>query len=297
MITIFIPTKNAGNNFNKVLQQISKQKENYELIIVDSGSTDETLKIIDNWENKIPLKLYQINPKEFGHGKTRNLSIKYAKGELIAFLSQDAIPKNELWLTNLVKNFNKKNIGGVFSKQIPRLNANLTEKFFCQQNYPNHQIIRPLNNKNTLDNIFFSNVSSCMRKELLQKFPFNEKLIMSEDQEWAKTIIENNYQTIYEPSSIVIHSHNYNLNETFQRYFDSALSLNQIFGKFNNFTSKGSRYMRKEFYFILKNKPLFIPYLILHNITKILATTLGINEKRLSKSLKKKFSMHKYYWN
>ena len=295
--SIFIPTKNAGNNFNNVLNQISIQKEKFELIIVDSGSTDNTLNIINNWKDKIPIKLYQISPKEFGHGKTRNLASKYASGEFIIFLSQDAIPQNNLWISNLIRNFKDKNIAASFSKQIPGENANEIERFFCKENYPNKKIVRPFNNEDSLENIFFSNVSSCLSKKILREFPFNESIIMSEDQEWTRKIIRKGYKTVYDPESIVIHSHNYNLRQTFQRYFDSALSLKQIFGKFNNFTKKGSRYMRKEFSYILKTKPLLAIYLIPYNLTKIIATTLGINHPKLSKNIKRKLSMHKNYWN
>ena len=60
-------------------------------------------------------------------------------------------------------------------------------KFFCKENYPNYKILRPLDNNRSLKDIFFSNVSSALRKDILEKYPFNEQIIMSEDQEWAKS--------------------------------------------------------------------------------------------------------------
>lgn len=57
-----------------------------------------------------------------------------------------------------------------------------------------------------------------MRKELVLKFKFKEDLIMSEDQAWAKNVIENGYKIVYNPKSVVYHSHNYSLMQVFQRF-------------------------------------------------------------------------------
>jgi len=99
-VSIFIPTKNAGPKFQKTLENIFLQLyKNFEVIILDSGSTDKTLSII----KKFKTHLYKIKPNEFGHGKTRNLALKLARGEYIVYLSQDALPANQFWLSNLIK--------------------------------------------------------------------------------------------------------------------------------------------------------------------------------------------------
>ena len=69
-VTIVIPTKNAGDILDRTLNMVFSQKTqfSYEVICVDSGSKDKTLDII----GKYPCKLFQIEPKDFGHGKTRN---------------------------------------------------------------------------------------------------------------------------------------------------------------------------------------------------------------------------------
>jgi len=296
--SIFIPTKNAGEDFHKILQQISIQKEkNFELIIVDSGSTDNTLKIAEQFKEKFPIKIYEIKPEEFGHGKTRNLSIEYAKGEFIVFLTQDAIPYNDFWLSSLLENFKDSKVAGVFSKQVPRKNAREIEKFQLNYYFPNKKITISNNEKNLLNKMFFSNASSCVRKNVLIKYPFNEELIMTEDQEWAKRIIQRGYKKVYEPESIVIHSHNYNSKQTFQRYFDSAVSLNQILKiDFKKYVSSAKKYPIKELRYTFKKNVLLVPRVIFENIIKVTATKLGKNHQKLPLSLKKTFSMHKYYW-
>ena len=79
-VSIIIPTKNAGNEFDKSLSRIftQKTKYRYEVIVIDSASTDTTLKIIA----KYPVRLIKIKPEEFGHGKTRNLGAGLAKGQV-----------------------------------------------------------------------------------------------------------------------------------------------------------------------------------------------------------------------
>lgn len=299
--SIFIPTKNAGKEFRMVLDQISKQNEkNFEIIIVDSGSKDHTLKIAENFAKQnenISVQIHNILPKEFGHGKTRNLALKYSKAPYIVFLTQDAIPTNEYWLSHLLSNFKDPKVAGVFSRQIPKKNAREKEKFCYNYYFPDKKIIVPSGNDNLLKIMFFSNASSCIKKTVLQKYPFNETIIMTEDQEWAKKIIKKGYKKVYEPKSSVIHSHNYSLKQTFQRYFDSAVSINQILKKdFKEYVKYAKDYPIKELRYILRRKPGLFARLILENIIKIIATNLGKNGKIIPSSLKKIFSMHKYYW-
>lgn len=292
--SIFIPTKNGADSIEKTLQSIFKQNEkDFEVIIVDSGSTDETIQII----KKFPIRLYEIDQSEFTHGKTRNLAITYSSSEYIIFLSQDAIPKNNIWLEEIIEPFKNSKVAGVYSKQVPKSNARAYEVFFYKSYFGIDPKINSLPNINP-EKIFFSNASSAIRKEVLEKFPFNDGIIMSEDQEWSKRVLLGGFKTVYAPNSIVIHSHDYNFVQTIRRYFDSALSMKQILkDDFENLTKHKTDYIIRELAWVSKNKPIEIPKLVFNNIAKIIGSFFGVRNRLLPNSIKKILSMHSYHWN
>ncbi len=112
LVSIVILTKNAGYDFEKTIDAIYKQRidNGYEIIVVDSGSKDETLNIL----RKYGVKLYQISPNDFNFGLTRNYAFSLAKGDIIVTISQDVVPCNSLWLYNIIKPFyNNNNIVAV----------------------------------------------------------------------------------------------------------------------------------------------------------------------------------------
>ena len=64
----------------------------YEVIIIDSGSTDRTLDIAGSYH----VKLHHISNSEFNHGETRNLGARLASGQFVAYLTQDATPASRV---------------------------------------------------------------------------------------------------------------------------------------------------------------------------------------------------------
>ena len=86
--SIIIPTYNEANFLKKALDSILKQSfKNYEIIVIDNYSKDNTAKIISNFKNK---KIKYFKKKNFGViAKSRNLGIKKAKGKWIALLDSD----------------------------------------------------------------------------------------------------------------------------------------------------------------------------------------------------------------
>lgn len=206
-VSIVIPARNEGENIGQCLQAVNKQETPYtfEIIVIDSGSTDNTVDIV----NKYPLvRLVQIEPGEFGHGKTRNLGADMAKGRYIVFLNADALPLNTDWLNPLIHPLKEdKTLAGVFSRHIPGDDCFLYMVRDLQSAMPDKKILRTRAGK--LDFMLFSTVSAALPKEIWKRFPFDNDIIIAEDQDWAKKVLNKGKKILYQPASMVRHSHNY----------------------------------------------------------------------------------------
>lgn len=298
-VSIIIPTKNAGEGFAQTLEMIYAQNygDGFEVIIIDSGSADQTLEIARRYLTKI----YAIKPEEFGHGRTRNLGAKLAAGQYLVFTTGDAVPATEKWLANLIRNFADAEVAGVYGRQIPRQGINPMEYFFLTSKYPSQRAVKQaLDGKTDIDTIFFSDVNSALRREIWEKYPFDDRAISGEDQIWSRQILKRGYKTIYDPEAAVYHSHDFGLKGVFQKYFDCGISYGWFAAEeyaSGRFISQGLKYVKQELQFLIGNgHTKWLPYAILYDLAKFFGVSLGKNERYLPLSFKKLLSSNGYYW-
>jgi glycosyltransferase involved in cell wall biosynthesis len=94
LFSVVCPAYNAGNYIEEAINSVLHQSyKNWELIIVDDGSTDNTAEVAKRFTN-LPNISYHWQPNG-KQGKARNLGISKAKGDWIAFLDAD-----DVWLEN-----------------------------------------------------------------------------------------------------------------------------------------------------------------------------------------------------
>lgn len=297
-VSIIILAKNSCNRIEDVMKSLHNQifTDEVEVIAIDSGSTDGTLDIFQ----KYGAKIYNISPEEFHHSKTRNLGAEIASGNLLVFLTSDAVPVHEKWLINLINPFNKKEIGATYGRQIAYPETKKTEKFFYNYFYPNKaKILKKEDIKNIrkfyLENVFISNVNAAIRKDVWEKIKFNNEIINHEDKDFALKLLKCGHKIYYEPGASVYHSHNYNLWAVFKRRFNDGAAFTSIVdqGK-NNFFYKGIIYFIEEMkFFIFKKDIIWIPYAIIYDFLYFLGFQLGSKEKYLPKFIKNKL-IYKY---
>lgn len=238
-ISVFVPTYNGDKYIEELIHAVLKQRlpKNYnlEFIIIDSGSTDKTRSIIKKYLSK--LVYLEIPNEEFGHGKTRQKAALLAKGEYILFLSQDATPCNEDWLINMIEPFKiSAKVGCVFGRQVPRHYAPPAIKrevsgVFGAICGPDSIVLhryRSLVDNMLLNqpNTFFSDVNSCIRKDLVRDIPFRD-LKYAEDQALAQDVQDKGLLKAYTPIGVVWHSNEYTSKEYYHRKFDEYIGLQE----------------------------------------------------------------------
>ncbi len=268
-----------------------------EIILVDSGSTDRTREIAaaSGVARVLPID-------RFSHGGARNLGVRAATGEIVVLLSQDACPQDAQWLAELLAPFEDPQVAATFSRQIPRPEATPIEAFFNATHFPDGPPVRRALAPGAppgLRDMFFSNVSAAIRREVLVRFPFDETLIMGEDQHFALAALRAGYATVYQPASRVWHSHNYSLWDIFRRYFDSCYAIRQIMPTHDEKASAnvGLRYVWRASRHLARRHPLWLPRYLAHVAATAAGTLAGHHAERLPRRVARAFSLHRYYWD
>lgn len=231
--SIVIPTFNAGNILQMVLKAISKQQTpwDFQCLIIDSGSRDETLDICKEFMNQIEsFAVYKIPKSEFQHGFTRNLGVDLSNSEFVSFLTQDAIPANENWLYNLVNSLDSTpNAAGAFGRHVAHDDADSFTKEELKNHFKGFDAFPVSMSLSTNKELvvsdsqdwrkilhFYSDNNSCLRKSVWEELPL-PSVPYGEDQLWADMIIRHGYEKLYVKDAVVKHSHNYESCETFDR--------------------------------------------------------------------------------
>ena len=236
--TVFIPTFNGEKYLDRLLHAVESQDfaGNFEILIIDSGSSDATLDIIGT---HAAARLVEIPGSEFGHGKTRNLAAELARGTNIAYLSQDAIPADSKWLTNITMPLNPAGLDcvGVVGKHIARSNCSPLLKYeidgvfrACGPDGETTVIDGALSQTHELTpgELFYSDVNSATRRDFLLNTISYRDVNYSEDMAFARDFLEAGYRKAYAATAVVEHSNDVTFSEYGKRIFDENLGLRRV---------------------------------------------------------------------
>jgi len=227
-VTVVIPTFNGGAHMAETVDAVLSQRlppgDELELLVIDSGSTDGTLDILRGYGER--LHLLTIPNAEFGHGRTRQRAAELARGRYIVFLSQDATPAHDEWLTAMVEPLAaSEGVGYVLGAQIPRPDCPLTIRREVTTTFE-----RVAAGGTPFADRFFSDVNAAVRRDLLLgPVPFRD-VPYAEDQALAADMRAAGYTRAYAPRGQVHHSHDLSPRAYFARKRDEYVGLRQSVG-------------------------------------------------------------------
>lgn len=300
LASIIILTKNGERYLRSLLEALYCQKgiERAEVIVIDSGSSDDTLAIVRAFPG---VRLVEIPPGEFGHGKTRNLGARLARGEFLIYLPQDATPVGSDWLASLLHAFSDATVVGGYGRQVARADASAMESFFLSRTYHDQAELKVLGQGEgaSLARCFFSTVSGAIRASAWKQHPFREDIIMSEDQAWASEVMRCGHAIAYAPGAEVLHSHQYSIASIFRRNFDSGYSIWQIFSGVTGITPwRALENLAGEVVFVAgRGSVIDWLRLVPYEIARHAGFWLGLRADRLPVGLNRLCSDLKYFWD
>lgn len=221
-VSIVIPTYNRADILRECLERLLKQKfvkDEYEIIIIDDGSTDSTAEVVENVKktSKIPIS-YHFQ-KNQGQGIARNYAIKHALGKIIVLLGDDMLVTPDFLSQHIEyhrkhKSENEAVLG--FIGWDPRLEINdfmewLTNGSSVMGMFGGHQFaFEKLEGKKYANYNFFYTSNISIKRSLLMRNPFDTRFSSYgwEDIELGYRLTKKEKLVLYyNPKAISYHYH------------------------------------------------------------------------------------------
>jgi glycosyltransferase involved in cell wall biosynthesis len=276
-LTTVVVTKDGGMQFTHLARHLAWQRERYgiDVLVVDSGSTDGTAACAR--ENGFTL--HTIDPRAYGHGRTRNLGARLADCDVVCFLSQDVLPCTPDWPAVFAQHFaDDDRVAGVCGRQVPQ-SASTAEMWFVSLNYPaTPRRFDPVPGGHVpvLGHVVFSNAFAAVRRSTLLAIPYVDDAPSSEDHVWAKMVTAGAWSIVYEARAEALHAHRYTLRELYRRNYLNAQG-GESFGLLQKTTFGAglAHFAREIAYFVRHGHVHCLPWLICYEFVRWLGLQSG----------------------
>jgi len=227
IISIIVPVLNGEKTIGMCLEALLRQSypsEKYEILVVDNGSYDNTVNIVEEF----PVRLL-FEKRAQNSYMARNLGIKCAEGEIIVFIDADCIAEKDC-LTNLVEPFHDENIGVVAGEVLSLEPKNLIQGFYTFSGF----LEQEKKVKNKISAIGAGNTA--IRKiifDIIGQFDGNFR--WGGDNDFGVRIQkETNYLIRFAPKAIVYHSHRVSLKGLIKHAYTYGLGKGRFRVKYAN---------------------------------------------------------------
>lgn len=218
--SIVIRTYNEGKWLGRLLQAISEQDlpaESFETIIVDSGSTDDTLTIARAFGHRV----VSIEKEKFTFGRSLNFGCEAALGRNLVFISGHCIPVERNWLQLLIAPLENGAAEYVYGRQVGYAVTKFSETRLLMKYFPESKA-------DAQGGFFCNNANAALRRDVWAAYRFDEDVTGLEDMELAKRLVAARLRVDYVPESVIYHIHEESWRKIRLRYEREAIALQKI---------------------------------------------------------------------
>lgn len=234
-VSVVIPTYNAGTQFKRMLKKLNTQKLSgkLEIVVVDSGSSDGTPETAE----RCGAKLYRIPHKDFSHSYARNFGVEKAQGNVILFMTQDALPIGEDWVASMIAPIVSRKVAAVSARE---LCPESTEMFFKissrsfsaflgvdrEDKFNRLSEGERLNQNELRIRSNLSDVSCAIDRGVFDKYRY--RYDFAEDLDMGMRLIRDGYTILLSSNIRVLHGHNRKAGYYLKRSLVDILTLGKM---------------------------------------------------------------------
>jgi rhamnosyltransferase len=189
-----------------------------EIVVVDSGSTDETLAIASTFD----VRVISIAPEMFSFGHALNVGMAASSAEVAIIASAHVYPIFDTWIEHLVAPFADDQVVLAYGRQQAPPDGRLSEQRLLSQWFPSQSARRQRHP-------FCNNANAAIRRSAWEQRPYDEQLTGLEDLDWAKYAMESGHSLAYVAEAPVVHVHRESFQQVFNRYRREAIAHKDIY--------------------------------------------------------------------
>lgn len=217
-VSAVIRAYNESKYIGRLLRGLAKQTVRPdEVILVDSGSTDNTVAIAE----AAGCTIVQIAKDEFSFGRALNRGCAAASGEVLLFASAHVYPVYDTYVEHLLKAFDRRGVAIVYGRQVGDERTKFSESRVMLQWFPNQNIWDQ-------QHPFSNNANAAVLKSVWQESPYDESLTGLEDLDFAKKALDRGHKISYVADAPVVHVHEETWSIIRNRYRREAMAYARI---------------------------------------------------------------------
>lgn len=236
IVSIVVPTYNAGKQWEEFLRRVGAQKgvEEVELVAVDSGSRDQTVAL----SREFGANVIEITQEQFSHSYARNLGAENARGDIVIFMTQDALPSDENWVQKMIQPIVSGEAAAVSCKeQCPEG----TELYYRVNSWGHigftgirhHDQLGEGSREESVTELrpsaSLNDVACAVNKRVFKRFYY--RFGYGEDLDLGIRLLQNGYKVKLLSSVVVIHGHNRTAGYNLKRGYAESIAMGKMYAE------------------------------------------------------------------